>query len=512
MALSPSLLTSSEKLQDKLLTRGYITPEQLQAALIQQHHKPQLLGEILVQLGFIDPWMLQQLLSEHTGYPAINLDTLALPKEISPYLSRALALEHRMLIFAQEEEIIHVAMADPEDVFAKDVLRNQFPTITPFHFYHAAPHQILQSIVRIYPPDEISFSSKDAEIIRLVEDLLLKALQANASDIHFQPEESIVSIKLRCDGLLQLGQPLHKNLWPALCVRLKILAQLDIAESRRSQSGHFSLQLYGHSINFRVSTHPTLYGENIVIRILNSIKVLLKLEDLGFSITQQALLTRLTKSPQGLIVLSGPTGSGKTTTLYALLASMDQQTRHITTLEQPIEYQLPGIRQTEIHSAEILSFAHGIRSLLRQDPDVIMVGEVRDEETAQMAVRAAMTGHLVLTTVHANDCPATIIRLLDLGVSLTSLANHLLCIVSQRLVRKICSACQGQRCETCHYSGYYGRTVVTTILPLTAEYAQTIAQGKVPHPSETLWQAGLQKVAQGVTTHAEILRVLGEPL
>jgi len=503
---------SSDRLQDKLLTRGHITPEQLQAALIQQHHKPQLLGEILVQLGFIDPWILQQLLAEHTGYPAINLDTLTLQEEVSICLSRALALEHRMLIFAQEENRLHVAMADPEDIFAKDALRNHCAATAQFCFYHAAPHQILQSIARVYPPDEISPFSKDAEVIRLSEDLLLKALQASASDIHFQPEESIISIKLRCDGLLQPGQPLHKNLWPALCVRFKILAHLDIAESRRPQSGHFSLQLYGRTVNFRVSTHPTLHGENIVIRILDPTKILLKLEDLGFNITHQTLLTKLAQAPQGLIVLSGPTGSGKTTTLYTLLASMDQQTRHIATLEQPIEYHLSGIRQTEIRSAEILGFADGIRSLLRQDPDVLMIGEVRDEETAQMAMRAAMTGHLVLTTVHANDCSATMTRLVDLGVPLASLANHLLCTVSQRLIRKVCRPCQGQGCDTCQHSGYYGRTVVATILPITADYAQAIAQGIVPRSPETLWQEGLQKVALGVTTLEEILRVIGEPL
>jgi type II secretory ATPase GspE/PulE/Tfp pilus assembly ATPase PilB-like protein len=511
MALTSTILSSPIRLRDKLL-HGYITPEQLQAALIQQRHKPQFLGEILVQLGFIDPLVLQQLLAEHTGYPAINLEMLTLVKEVLICLPRALALQHRMLIFAQEEDLLHVSMADPEDIFAKDALRNHFTAATQFCYYHAVPQHILQSIARAYPPEEGTSFSQDAEIIRLVEDFLLKALRANASDIHFQPEESIISIKLRVCGLLQPGQPLHKNLWPALCVRLKILAQLDIAESRRPQSGHFSLSLYGRAVNFRVSTHPTLHGENIVVRILDPAKILLNLEELGFDITQRTLLTKLAGAPQGLIVFSGPTGSGKTTSLYTLLASMDHQTRHIATLEQPIEYRLSGIRQTEIRDKEVLSFANGIRSLLRQDPDVLMIGEVRDEETAQMAVRAAMTGHLVLTTVHANDCVATITRLLDLGVPLTSLANHLLCTLSQRLVRKICNSCRGQGCETCQHSGYHGRTVVATMLPITPDLARMMAKGMAIHSPENLWQAGLRQVAQGVTTHAEILRVIGEPL
>ncbi|MEI8295249.1 MAG: GspE/PulE family protein [Alphaproteobacteria bacterium] len=503
------------RLREKLLNSKLITPEQLQAALVQQRHKQQFLGEILVNLGFIDSLVLQHMLAEHNGYPAINLDTLTFDEDVIVRLPRALAIQHRMLIFAEEKELSHIAMADPEDVFAKDALRNHFTASTQFCYYHASPQQILQSIARAYPPEEGAFS-QDAEVIRIIEDFLLKALRANASDIHFQPEESIISIKLRCDGLLQPGQPLHKNLWPALCVRLKILAGLDIAESRRPQSGHFACALYGRMVNFRTSTHPTLHGENIVVRILDPAKKLLNLEELGFDATQRALLTKLAGSPQGLIVLSGPTGSGKTTTLYTLLAGMDSHTRHIATLEQPIEYRLSGIRQTEIRDKEVLSFANGIRSLLRQDPDVLMIGEVRDEETAQMAVRAAMTGHLVLTTVHANDCLATITRLLDLGVPLPSLANHLLCTVSQRLVRKLCDSCQGQRCEVCQHSGYHGRTVVATMLPVTPEISREMARGEmassVIYPQTSLWQAGLAKVAAGITTHAEILRAIGEPL
>lgn len=467
MAVIPMRRSSSHeghRLREKLVARGLVTPDQLAAALIHQRHKHKLLGETLVDMGFVSDFLaLQQLLAEHTGYPFIDLNTTLIKTD--SYLTYTFAVQHRLILFDFQENVFHCAMADPEDIFAKDALRSLYPEKN-FVYYHADPRQVLQALARSYPKAQ-TVSSPEMEIVQLVETLFLAAVQAEASDIHLQPEEAVVQVKFRCDGLLQPHHVLHKSLWAAVCVRLKIISRLDIAESRRPQSGHFVFQCYGRDINFRVSTHPTLHGENIVVRILDPAKVVLDLEALGFNELHLKSLRKMIQAPQGLIILSGPTGSGKTTTLYALLSSLDTQKYHIATLEQPIEYTIRGIRQTEIMHPDVLSFANGIRSLLRQDPDVLMIGEVRDEETAKMALRAAMTGHLVLTTVHAADCLGVIRRLQDLGLSAESLIPNLVGVVSQRLVRKTCHSCQGKGCVACKDRGCAGRTVVAELLEMT---------------------------------------------
>ena len=353
-----------------------------------------------------------------------------------------------------------------------------------------------------------------------METILTQAVKAGASDIHFQPEDQFIRLRYRIDGLLQTEQTFHKQDWSGIAVRLKIMAGLDIAESRRPQSGRFDLRLAGHQVDFRLSTHPTLFGENIVVRLLDKDKSLLRLSELGFSQTHIDYLKKVSSLPQGMIIVSGPTGSGKTTSLYALFAEMDSRNRNIMTLEEPVEYHLPGIRQTEIKEGGIISFADGVRSILRQDPDVIFIGEIRDEATAKMALRSAMTGHLVIATVHSYDCYGVPARLVDLGLQPSLLAGHILCAVSQRLVRKICPACQaspipnefrnmdskirterpectqeylrtqesaifekqiskgaGYGCEDCHQTGYKGRSAVVEILPFDDEIDQITANG-----------------------------------
>lgn len=496
-------------LKDKLISKGLVTPDQIAVALIHQRHHKKLLGETLTDLGFIsDPVALQHLLSEHTGYPFVNLDLTLIKTDSAMELPYEFALQHRLIIFDEIDSTFHCAMADPEDIFAKDELSSLFSG-KPITYYHAHPPQILQALTRTYPKVQYSLTA-ETEVIRLVENLLLAAIHAEASDIHLYPEDAIVQVMFRCDGLLQPHQVLHKNLWAALCVRLKIISHLDIAESRRPQSGHFVFHSHGREINFRVSTHPTLHGESLVIRIFDPGKVILDIETLGFNENHLNSLRRMIQASQGLIILCGPTGSGKTTTLYTLLASMDHHKYHIATLEQPIEYKVKGIRQTEITHPDVLSFANGIRSLLRQDLDILMVGEVRDEETAKMALRAAMTGHLVLTTVHAPDCLGAIRRLQDLGLKVETLLPHLLGVISQRLIRKFCKSCQGNGCTNCTYKKYAGRTVIAEILEMTPTLLSSLQQNLAlpPNAFPSLLQDALDRVTQGLTSTEEIQRVV----
>ena len=331
-------------------------------------------------------------------------------------------------------------------------------------------------------PSEIAKHTRHEDVLI---DLLSQA--AHASDLHVHRFGNFVELKLRIDGWLSPYKTFTQNEWESLNNRLKIMAHLDIAESRRPQSGHVELALNGHLIDLRISTHPTIHGENLAIRFLTKNKGVRKLEDLGFLSFQIELLRKIKNLSHGLVVLCGPTGSGKTTTLYSLLSEFDTQRFHIATLEDPIEYQLPGISQTEIHQG-LLDYRDGIRSLLRQDPDIMLIGEIRDEDTARMAFRASLTGHLVLTTLHVPCALACHDRLLNFGVPSFEIDHYLKTVIAQKLVRKICASCYGQGCLHCSYSGSKGRTVIAEIwippsrdFPTMNEHANVlIKNGVIP--------------------------------
>ena len=512
----------SPGLKQILLSQGLITPDQLQVAEDEQKRYPRFLGEILVDLNFLDSIQLQQALSQSTGLPYIDLSQTSVNPQALSLLPLETLQHYQAVPFAYDNnsQTLSVAMADPEHILWVDKLREglhqHFKGCPTFRLYHADPQQIQVVIHHAYPTQVLS--AQDDTVTR-VETILTQAVKAGASDIHFQPEEQFIRLRYRIDGLLQTEQTFHKQDWSGVAVRLKIMAGLDIAESRRPQSGRFDLRLAGHQVDFRLSIHPTLFGENIVVRLLDKDKSLLRLSELGFSQPHIDYLKKVSRLPQGMIIVSGPTGSGKTTSLYALFAEMDSHNRNIMTLEEPIEYHLPGIRQTEIKTGGILSFADGVRSILRQDPDVIFIGEIRDEATAKMALRSAMTGHLVIATVHSYDCYGVPARLVDLGLQPSLLAGHILCAVSQRLVRKICQRCQTKTCEDCHQTGYKGRSAVVEILPFDEDIDQIIANGAnrslIKHHclkknQLTLWQDGQTKLRAGITTADELKRVLGD--
>lgn len=355
----------------------------------------------------------------------------------------------------------------------------------------------------------------DEPVIEFVDCLIQEAIQKQVSDIHLEPYQQYCRIRFRCDGLLSLAASVPLALANRIITRLKIMANLNIAERRRPQDGRIKLPLAAH-IDIRTNTCPTLYGEKIVLRILDMSHINLKIDSLGMTAAQNNLFHEKLSQPQGLILVTGPTGSGKTVTLYSALHDLNQIEKNISTVEDPVEIELAGINQVNIHPRIGLDFAVVLRSLLRQDPDIILVGEIRDAETANIAMQAAQTGHLVLSSLHTNSAAETIIRLQSIGVSAYHLISSISLIIAQRLVRVLCSHCQGNGCAQC-YQGYQGRIGIFELLPVTESIATLIlshantAQILEKMQQEgclSLWEAGMEKVRQGITSLAELERVL----
>jgi general secretion pathway protein E len=364
--------------------------------------------------------------------------------------------------------------------------------------------------------EDLLETADDAPIIRLLNALLTQAARDGASDIHIEPYERHSSVRFRVDGdLREVVQP-HRALHAALISRLKIMADLDIAEKRLPQDGRISLRLGQRAIDVRVSTLPSAHGERAVLRLLDKSEGQLGLPGLGMEGDTLTRLQRLIAQPHGIILVTGPTGSGKTTTLYAALQQLDTQTRNILTVEDPVEYELPGVGQTQVNPRIDLTFAKALRAILRQDPDVIMIGEIRDFETAQIAIQASLTGHLVLATLHTNDAPSAVTRLIDMGVEPFLLSSSLLGVLAQRLLRQLCTHCQGQGCDACHHSGYHGRTGIFELLSTDDELRALIhAQASEAdlracaqrHGMRLMREDGERLVAQGITSREELLRV-----
>jgi type II secretory ATPase GspE/PulE/Tfp pilus assembly ATPase PilB-like protein len=409
-------------------------------------------------------------------------------------------------------------MAEPENIKVVDLLIRQgrvlFSDETTLELYHADIKQIRTHFYSLSPRKNLDTS--DSPLL-ILEQLIQNAIDKKASDIHFQPDQHHVGVRFRIDGVLQSICVIHTSQWPQILNRLKVFAHLDIAETRRPQSGHFLKSIHSNEIDIRVSSHPTYYGENIVLRLMNKEKRIMTLEELGFPEKLAEDLKRVSCFPQGLIILTGPTGAGKTTTLYALLSSMDSKSRNIMTLEAPIEAVLNDIRQTEIREHNQLSYSDGVRSLMRQDPDVILIGEIRDEETAKMALRAVLTGHLVLSTLHTQDVLGVPGRLIDLGLPPVLLAGALQAVLAQRLVRKICKVCYGRSCEECT-NGFSGRIVIIEQMIFDEEFNAVVTYGgdrvelekiRLKRNIPTLWDHGIDLVNKKITTEEELTRVLG---
>ncbi len=542
------------RLGERLLAARHIDSDQLRIALLEQRHSQQRLGQTLINLGFIGETHLLAELAGELGCPRAALDDCTPSREALALCTADWARRHRVLPLAIDAaHTLTVAMVDIHDRNALSYLRLRLPPMARIEVQLAGESELDAAIDRHYghtlaidhwlqacePGQASDYASPGpAPTVQLLDALLADAVKRQASDIHFEPEGSSLRIRYRIDGRLHAIRSLHRNSWPALCGRLKVLSGMNIAEQRLPQDGHLQQRIGGRQIDFRVATHPTLHGENLVLRILDRQKGIVPLHALGLSPRQASQLEQMLARPQGLLLVTGPTGSGKTTTLYSLLGTLDSTACHIMTLEDPVEYPLPHLRQTSLNETSKLGFAEGIRSMLRQDPDVMLIGEIRDDETAAMAVRAATTGHQVFSTLHAHSAIGAFARLADLGISSRRLSDNLIGIVAQRLVRRLCPACSTRRpytegesqrwqlsgerplangCPDCHGLGYRGRLPLVEILRITPNIDRLLAdeassaslvEEACRNGYANLQTAAREAIAQGLTTPEEAARVV----
>jgi general secretion pathway protein E/type IV pilus assembly protein PilB len=547
-----------------LISQGILTEDQLRIALLEQLKTHQPVGKLLVNLGFVSEATLRDALSEKLGLQSVDLTQIVVDSMALKLVPREFSKRHTVFPVALDREArkLIIAIADTNNIVALDQVRAQLRGEFALETRLAGESEIGRAIDQYYGHDfsidgilheietgEIDYQSLQASgdaysqpVVRLISALFADAVERGASDIHFEPEQSFLRIRYRIDGVLRQIRSLHKTYWPAMAVRIKVMSKMNIAETRAPQDGRISLMLTGRAVDFRVSSQATTHGENIVLRILDRQKGIVPLEGLGLEAGQLQLLKKMIARPEGIILLTGPTGSGKTTTLYSVLNHINNDGLNIMTLEDPVEYPMTLIRQTSINEAAKMDFGNGIRSLMRQDPDVILVGEIRDEDTATMAFRAAMTGHQVYSTLHTNSAAGAIPRLLDIGIVPDVLAGNIIGVVAQRLVRKLCKHCKqahqasasecsmvgarGDRpptlyravgCDQCDYQGYRGRMAIVEILKMDGELDELIAHratGRELHKSaltrgfRTLADDGIRRVLDGSTALDELMRVI----
>ena len=539
------------------MEQGYITSAQLEEALEEQKITGEKLGEIMIRKGWISQEVLNQALANQAGVSTFDLSTYIIDPEVIKLIPEEVATKYKVVPVFRIDNTLTVAMVDPNNVFVIDelsritgciiepVLADEI-AIRKAHDQYYGGAGTIQEIISSIDKEKLAEGEKlgeEAPIVKLVNMLIVEAVQSNASDIHIEPEEKFMGVRYRIDGILRRRTFLPKDLQPAVISRLKIMSGLDIAEKRIPQDGRIIMKVANKDIDFRVSTCPTVHGENIVLRILDKSSVNIGLEKLGFPPRELELFKELIFQPYGIILVTGPTGSGKTTTLYSALQKINREEVNIMTVEDPVEYQFPRIRQVQVNVKAGLTFASALRSFLRQDPDVIMVGEIRDLETAEIAVQAALTGHLVLSTLHTNDSPSAFTRLIDMGVEPFLVSSSLLGVLAQRLVRKVCSKCKeeytpssalikdlglegkvsesikfvkGRGCKLCNSSGYKGRIGIFELLKVTPKIQELVLSrasaddiGKVAHQEgmRSLREAAIDKLLEGVTTPEEVMRV-----
>lgn len=513
-----------KKLGDLLIEQGAITQDQLRIALQEQKNNQRPLGAVLIDLGFVTDALVRDALSENTGQVSVDLSSAVLDAEAIKIVPQDVARRFTVvpLSFNREQRQLTLAMADTFNILAIDqimAMNGGTLQISPVLGSEAEILRVIEQsygfdlsidgILREIETGEVDFDSLMLDndeyshpMVRLVNALLADAVQQEASDIHFEPEEAFLRIRYRIDGVLRQVRSLHKSYWPAMVVRLKVMSNMNIAESRAPQDGRISMSLVGRQIDFRVAAQPTTWGENIVLRILDRRKGIVAMDKLGLSDDNLALLRLMLARPEGIILVTGPTGSGKTTTLYSILNQINTEGVNIMTMEDPVEYPMAMIRQSSVNESVKMGFGEGIRSMMRQDPDIILVGEIRDHITAEMAFRAAMTGHQVFSTLHTNSAIGAMPRLLDIGILPDVIAGNLIGVVAQRLVRRLCSACKTRSeagelekrllgvshqpdpvfiftpagCRTCNHIGYKGRLSVMEILKINSDMDDLIAR------------------------------------
>lgn len=548
-----------KKLGEALLEAKLVTDGQIQLALAEQKRTGGMLGDTLQQLGFVTASEISKALATETKTEHINLTALEVNAELLKLIPSNLATQFIVFPIKLENDILTVAMENTFDVISIDKLEK----LTGYHLdvLSATKQDILEAIEEKYTLSQNintliegainAISNQEAEedmgkvapLVQLVDRIIINGIRKRATDIHLEPEKKSIRVRYRIDGILYQEALLPTALKNAIQARLKIMSELDVTEHRVPQDGRISFTLGPRSIDIRASTLPTQYGESIVLRILDKGNVVLDLGKLGLEGDELGKFKRLIQKPHGVILVTGPTGSGKTTTLYAALSEMNSKEESIFTLEDPIEYDLAGIRQVQVRPDFGLSFSEGLRSLLRQDPDTILVGEIRDEETAELAIRASLTGHLVLSTLHTNSAVGAIPRLVNMGVESYLLSSALLLIVAQRLVRKVCSHCtvpdedasvylkrlrqeapegatfvKGVGCEKCNHSGYHGRVAIYELLEIDDNIRdamlEKISESKlrdivIQKGSKLMVDDGLIKASKGFTTLSEVQRLVG---
>jgi len=541
-------------LPELLLEQGVLTASQLQQAKAHAAKSGQPLKRIIVQQGLITERELTAMIATQSGVTSIDLSSYLIKPEVIQLVPEPLARKHTMIPVFRIGDTLTVATDDPLNVFAidelhlktkcdiKTVVASEESIRQAIDQYYGASGtitEVAQAIEQAALPRKDEDAAEEAPIIRLVNLLIMQAVKERASDIHLEPGDGVLRTRVRIDGVLREinGPPAH--LHSAMVSRIKVLAKLDIAEKRKPQDGRFRLQMEGKNIDLRVSTIPTQFGEKVAMRLLDSASALLTLEQLGLDESMRAQVEAWIRVPHGMLLVTGPTGSGKTTTLYAALHLINSAQRNITTIEDPVEYQLPGINQVQVNLKADVTFASALRSFLRQDPDVLMVGEIRDRETVEVAIQAALTGHLVLSTLHTNDAPSSLARLVDMGTEPFLITSSLIGVLAQRLVRLICPKCRephrltpqqaqelqleegvqlarGKGCPACNQSGYKGRVGIFELLPMTDAVKDLVVAKAPAHVIReaarranvrTLREDGLAKAVAGLTTVEEVLRV-----
>lgn len=562
----------SGRIGEMLLAAKLITEDQLKKALEVQQKEGGNLGSNLIRLGYINEEKLTSFLSKQYGIPAINLLDYEIDPSVIKLIPSEVVRKYQVIPVMKTGAIVTIAIADPSNVFAVDDIRfmigynvetviatESAMKIAINKYYNQT--DAVQTVIDSFNKDVFKISVEEEEeeeqvdigelrkdiekapVVKLVNFILTDAISKGASDVHIEAYEKVFRVRYRIDGILYEIMQLPMRHRAALISRLKIMAELDIAERRLPQDGRIKLKIKGRDIDLRVSILPTMFGQKIVTRILDKGSFMLDITKLGFESKALKDFQEAISAPYGMILVTGPTGSGKTTTLYTALNSLNSVGVNIITAEDPIEYNFMGINQVQMKEEIGLNFATALRSFLRQDPDIIMVGEIRDYETAEIAVKAALTGHLVLSTLHTNDAPSTINRLLNMGIEPFLVASSTLLIMAQRLVRKICQNCKeeekipsqtltdigfskdesetircyrGRGCEVCNNTGYKGRTAIYEVMPMRDEIKKTILEGAsaieikrmaVKFGMKTLRMSGLTKIKEGVSSMGEVVRV-----
>jgi len=552
-----------------LIQKGVISEDQLRIALIEQKRSSEPLGKLLITLGFVTEATVRMALSENLNQQSADLTSLVVDAIALKLIPKDVAKRYKVfpIVYERATDNLILAMSDTSNIVALDQISAMLVkgiTISPllvndsdiqraidqYYGFELSIDGILHEI----ETGEVNYASLGSTsdeysqpVVRLIDAILADAVQNGASDLHFEPEQSFLRIRYRIDGILRQIRSLHKSYWPAMAVRLKVMSGMNIAETRAPQDGRISIKFSGRQIDFRASAQATTHGENFVLRVLDRQKGIVPLDGLGLEENELNLLKLMIARPDGVILVTGPTGSGKTTTLYSILNHINTESVNIMTLEDPVEYPMNMIRQTAVNESAKMGFADGIRSMMRQDPDIILVGEIRDRETAEMAFAAAMTGHQVYSTLHTNSAIGSISRLLDIGVVADIMAGNIIGIIAQRLVRRLCPHCreaypaedlerrllglqvgQGEDaapftlyravgCDRCGHQGYKGRLAIMELLKMTPQLDEMVARRASSRELKNATAAagvrslvddGLRRVREGVTTLEEVSRVV----